>query len=99
MEFLRTDTGSESRLTISGDLDALNASELRVVVDALAADQRKDIVVDLSGLDLIDSSGVAVLIALFKRTRSIGGKMRVAGLRDQPAAVFKLLRLERVFDR
>jgi anti-sigma B factor antagonist len=99
MKYSRIDTGTETTLHISGSLDALTAAELRGEVDALVAEQRSRITVDLSELDLIDSSGVAVLVALFKRTRAVGGAMRVIGMRDQPAAVFKLLRLDRVFGR
>jgi len=97
MKFARTDTGDETRLSIGGSLDALTAAILRPKVDAIVNEQRKRVVVDLSELELIDSSGVAVLVALFKRTRAHGGAMRVTGVRDQPAAIFKLLRLDRVF--
>ena len=54
-------------------------------------------VVDLSGLDLIDSSGVAALVALYKRVRAVGGQVSVTGARDQPLAIFKLLRMDKVF--
>jgi anti-sigma B factor antagonist len=53
--------------------------------------------VDLSGLDLIDSSGVAGLVALYKRVRAQGGQVIVSGARDQPLAIFKLLRMDKVF--
>jgi anti-sigma B factor antagonist len=53
--------------------------------------------VDASDLDLIDSSGVAVLVSLFKRTRAHGGELVLRGARNQPLAVFKLLRMDRVF--
>ena len=53
--------------------------------------------VDLSGLDLIDSSGVAGLVALYKRVRANGGHVTVTGARDQPLAIFKLLRMDKVF--
>ena len=66
-------------------------------MDALISQKRKNIVVDVAGLDLIDSSGVAVLVSLYKRSRAYGGKMIVVGARNQPLAVFKLLRIDRVF--
>jgi anti-sigma B factor antagonist len=97
MEFDRADNGVESRLTIRGELDALTAPELRPAIDALVEQKRKSIVVDVTGLDLIDSSGVAVLVSLYKRTRAHGGRMVVIGAKNQPLAVFKLLRIDRVF--
>lgn len=97
MEFERTDSGAETRLDIRGELDALTAPELRPAIDTMVEEKRKNIVVDVAGLELIDSSGVAVLVSLYKRTRAHGGRMVVVGARNQPLAVFKLLRIDRVF--
>lgn len=96
MNFTRTDQGEATTLRIEGSLDAISTPELRTVIDALVKDKRKTISVDLSALRLIDSSGVGVLVSLYKRARSYGGKVAVAGLRDQPLAIFKLLRLDKV---
>mgnify|MGYP000959203962 FL=1 len=38
-----------------------------------------------------------MLVSLFKRVRAYGGEVNLVGLRDQPLAIFKLLRLDRVF--
>jgi anti-sigma B factor antagonist len=97
MGHTRTDHGDETTLTIDGTLDAVTAPELRPVLDALVAEGRRKIVVDLASLRLIDSSGVGVLVSLFKRVRAYGGEVSLEGLRDQPLAIFKLLRLDRVF--
>lgn len=97
MQHERLDQGERTTLVVRGELDALSAPELRPMVDQLVAQKCKDIVVDVSELDLIDSSGVAVLVSLYKRTRAHGGRMVVVGARNQPLAVFKLLRIDRVF--
>jgi anti-sigma B factor antagonist len=93
----RTDNGDETLLKIDGTLDAVTAPELRPTLDQLVTEGRKRITVDLSALRLIDSSGVGVLVSLFKRVRATGGEVMLVGLRDQPLAIFKLLRLDRVF--
>ena len=54
-------------------------------------------IVSLAGLDLIDQSGVAVIVGLYKRVRATGGQVNVVGARDQPLAIFMLLRMDRVF--
>ena len=96
MNFARTDQGEATSLRIEGSLDAISTPELRAVIDALVAEKRKQITVDLSALRLIDSSGVGALVSLYKRARAYGGKVAVTGLRDQPLAIFKLLRLDKV---
>lgn len=97
MGHTRSDNGEETLLKIDGTLDALTAPELRPTLDALVAEAKKSITVDLSQLRLIDSSGVGALVSLLKRVRAYGGEVRIAGLRDQPLAIFKLLQLNRVF--
>jgi len=84
-------------LHLSGELDALTVDELRPTLDELAGRGERPIVVDLSGLRLIDSSGVGALVSLYKRVRENGGHVEFAGVREQPLAIFKLLRLDLVF--
>lgn len=97
MTFSRTDNGDETVLRIEGALDAVTAPEIRPTLEALVAERRRRVVVDLSALRLIDSSGVGAIVSLYKRVRAHGGAVSVVGLRDQPLAIFKLLRLDRVF--
>lgn len=84
-------------LKLVGSLDAMTAPELAPTIDSFVGEKRTKIVVDLAGLDLIDSSGVAAIVGLYKRARSYGGRVTVTGARDQPLAIFKLLRMDRVF--
>ncbi len=97
MKYSRTDNETETTVTIEGTLDAVSAPELRPLVDEIVSDQRMSVTLDLSALRLIDSSGVGVIVALFKRVRAYQGQVRITGLRDQPRAIFRLLRLDRVF--
>ncbi|MEZ4399976.1 MAG: STAS domain-containing protein [Kofleriaceae bacterium] len=97
IDFSRTDQGDTTSLRIAGTLDVLTAPTLAPVIDAIVAERRAKVVADLAGLDLIDSSGVAALVALYKRVRAGGGQVTVTGARDQPLAIFKLLRMDKVF--
>jgi anti-anti-sigma factor len=83
-------------LSIGGELDALTAPELRREIDRLVQARYQQVVVDLSGLRLIDSSGVAALVSLYKRVRTRRGKVTVRAAREQPLAVLKLLKLDQV---
>jgi anti-sigma B factor antagonist len=97
MNCVRTDTETETRLAIEGSLDALTAAEIRPVFDKVVADRRRRVIVDASKLTLLDSSGVGAIVSLYKRLKADGGQLNVAGARDQPLAVLKLLKLDRVF--
>src|SRR5262245_24226455 len=97
MTFSREDAGDQTTLRIEGALDAVTAPELRPMLDTLVSEKRLKGIIELSALRLIDSSGVGALVALYKRIRAQGGIVSVIGLKDQPLAIFKLLRLDRVF--
>jgi len=97
MNFSREDNGDVTTLRISGSLDALSTPDLRPMIDALVAEKRPSITVDLTDLRLIDSSGVGAIVSLYKRMRALGAKVEVVGLKDQPLAIFRLLRLDRIF--
>jgi anti-sigma B factor antagonist len=51
-------------------------------------------VVDLSDLNVIDSSGVALIVSLYKRLRALGGTIYVTGVNGQPREIFHFLRLD-----
>ena len=84
------------RLSIEGELDAVTVSDLRTEIDKLLMRQIGRVEVDLSQLRMLDSSGVGALVSLYKQVRARGGEVVVLGLRDQPLAIFRLLRLDRV---
>jgi anti-sigma B factor antagonist len=90
--------GSETKLTVRGSLDINSAAQLGEEIDRLVAQKPTKVVVDLSALDLIDSSGVAALVKLYKGVRGVGGAVTITGARDQPLAIFKLLRMDKVFN-
>jgi anti-sigma B factor antagonist len=85
-----------TRLVIEGELDAVSVSDLRADLEKLLARQPARVDIDLSRLRMVDSSGVGALVSLYKRVRAQGGSVVVSGLRDQPLAIFRLLRLDRV---
>ena len=85
-----------TQLAIEGELDAVSVSELRPDLEKLVKSKPTSVEVDLSSLRMLDSSGVGALVSLYKRIRAQGGEVVMVGLRDQPLAIFRLLRLDRV---
>ncbi len=99
MVFYLDTTEEASILRIEGELDALSVVDLRPVIKRIDEERPRKVVVDLAGLRLIDSSGVGAVVALFKVVRGYQGEMSVVGVREQPLAILRLLRLDRVLMR
>lgn len=98
MNYRRIDDAEGTILQIRGELDALSAADLRPLLDKVVEDQVRQVEVDLSELRLIDSSGIGALVSLYKRVRATGGNVSFSGVTAQPLVIFKLLRLDVVFE-
>ena len=97
MKCQRTDNDNDTRLDLDGALDALTAPEIRPIFDKVVSDGRRQVTVDIAKVTMIDSSGIGAIVSLFKRIKADGGVVKVVGAKDQPLAVLKLLKLDRVF--
>jgi anti-sigma B factor antagonist len=95
MKFEIASKDGTSLLSIEGQLDAVSVSDLRSELDKLVSTRPPAVEVDLSHLRMIDSSGVGALVSLYKRVRAQGGNVVIKGIRDQPLAIFQLLKLDR----
>ena len=80
---------------IAGDLDALSVSELRLVLDDVVRGSRR-VVMDLSELRSIDSTGVKTLVCADRTLRAQGGALEIDGACAQPLAIFRLVKLDRM---
>ena len=85
-------------LTLSGQLNAASAAGLKAHLKRLAEKGHIQLVVDMTGVAFVDSSGLAALVAGLKAVREKGGLLKLAGLNQQTLTVFKLTWLDRVFE-
>jgi len=97
MKCTRSDGDGVVVLRIEASLDALSVGELRPLLDAVVRDQPRRVTLHVEALTLIDSSGIGAIVSLYKRVKASGGDVVVVGARDQPLAVLRLLKLDRVF--
>ncbi len=84
-------------LKISGELDSTTAPDVRTTFDEVMSSKPPKVVLDLSSLRVLDSSGVGAIVSLFKSVRADGGNFEVRGVQGQPMSIFKVLRLDKVF--
>jgi anti-sigma B factor antagonist len=83
-------------VALRGVLDVADAASVAVALTAAAARQR-DIIIDLAGLEFIDSSGVAALVRGRRQARHAGGELLLAAPQQQVLRVLSLTRLIDVF--
>lgn len=83
---------------LSGKINAASALELKHRIKEVVGTGRIKVVLDMEGVDFMDSSGLSALIAGLKCAREAGGSLRLARLQDQAATVLRLMMLDRVFE-
>jgi anti-sigma B factor antagonist len=78
------------------ELDASNVAEFkRDIASVLDADAK--LVLDLSRLRFVDSSGLGALVSCLRKVNAKGGDLKLCGLSKRVRAVFELVRLQRIF--
>lgn len=98
VEFQRSQNGDVEIAAISGRLDAARVPAIRQQITEMVAEGVTRVVLDLGGLEWIDSSGIGLLVIVYKGVKENGGRANVARLQRQPEEIFRLLRLESAFD-
>ena len=96
-EFTSAMDGDVVVAAIAGRLDAVRVPTIAPEATTLPDSGTTRLVLDLAGLNWIDSSGVGMLVTMYKKVKANGGRVNVACLQRQPTEIFRLLRLEAAF--
>lgn len=79
------------------ELDASNAGEFkRDIAPVLQANAR--LVLDLSRLRFVDSSGLGAMLSCLRQLSAKSGDLKLCGMSKQVRALFELVRMHRIFD-
>jgi len=83
---------------VAGDVDLYCSAAFQQVLLDLLDRKPQRVVVNLSGVPYMDSSGVASLVKLLSRTRKSGVGLYLVGLTERVRSLFEITRLDDVFD-
>jgi anti-sigma B factor antagonist len=87
-------------LVLELTVDSLDASNVRklkeAVADLIGASNR--VVLDLSGLKFVDSSGLGVMLSCLRNVRERNGDLRLCSMTPTVRSLFELMRMHRVFN-
>ncbi|HEX8297453.1 MAG TPA: STAS domain-containing protein [Chthoniobacteraceae bacterium] len=84
-------------LALEGEIDLHRSPEVKDSLQPLIEQKLPRILIDMSAVDYIDSSGLAVFIETLQRVVSYGGKFGLFGLRESVRSIFDIARLDQVF--
>ena len=79
------------------ELDASNTAEFKLQMTPILAEHQR-VVLDLTQLRFIDSSGLGAMLSCLRQLSQKGGDLKLCGLSKSVRAAFELVRLHRVLD-
>jgi anti-sigma B factor antagonist len=83
-------TDGDNVVVARGEIDISNAPRLWEALARLIDVGYRDIVLDMAGVEFIDSQGIAVLVRAHKKVRSKGGTVVIRSPREQARTVLEV---------
>jgi len=85
-------------LEVIGRIDGNNVLELGAAIEHAIGEGRIHLLLDLSGVQYMNSSGLRELVQVFKRLQRIGGSLTVVNPSERVKSLLELVGLETIFD-
>ena len=84
-------------LTLCGEIDHHSAVQMRTEIDALLYEEHpKKLVLDLSQIEFMDSSGLGLIMGRYSLMQKLGGEMTVRNPHERLVKIFTLAGLQRM---
>ncbi len=90
-------SNATTRVRVRGNLTAGNADEFRRFLQELVESGENNLTIDLAGVEMIDSKGLAVFIVCYQTLSLIGGSLTVVTDSDDLKGLFHVMRMDEHF--
>jgi anti-sigma B factor antagonist len=90
-------TDSRNVLPLEGEIDLHISPEVAEALREMVAKKPNPLVVDLTKVTYMDSSGLAVLIEGMQHVQEYGGRFALANVQESVQHIFEIARLDQVF--
>lgn len=87
-----------SVVQIEGRLDTTNYSELETQLSALLEKNEVNILLDLSGLEYVSSSGLRIFLMFLKKIKAANGRFMLSGMSKDILEVFEISGFVNIFE-
>lgn len=99
MQLMTEEHGEIIKIVVQEErMDAHNSGSLKEEMLQLFDDGKCNLVIDLSSVRFVDSSGLGALVSGFKNASARDGSLKLCCLQPQVRSMFELTRLHRVFE-
>ena len=85
-------------ISIPKDFVVDEVATFRTKINKLIEEGQKDFTFNFSKCEFIDSTGLGALVSIYKKCAEKGGSVKLKSLKPEVEKLFKLTRLDRVFE-
>lgn len=89
--------GGRTVVEVSGEIDVYTAPRLREELADLVDSGQYDIIIDMTKVDFLDSTGLGVLVGGLKRVNMHDGSLSLVCTQERILKIFKITGLTKVF--
>ena len=90
------ESGTTRTVKLGGSCDLATAGSLRQTLHGLMPPEVNDVVLDVSDLEFIDSTGLGIVLGAMRRLREGGGSLEIAGATGIVRRVLEITDLDKV---
>ena len=83
---------------LDGEININSSPDIKKSIDKLIAKKAPKIIVNLSKVSYVDSSGLATLVEILKNMRVYGGRLRLTNMAPKIKSLFEITKLEKLFE-
>jgi anti-sigma B factor antagonist len=91
------EAGDRTIVSVGGEIDVYTAPRLRDTITELVAAGRYDLVIDMTGVEFLDSTGLGVLVGGLKKVRAQDGSLELVCNQERLLKIFRITGLAKVF--
>ena len=84
-------------VAVEGEIDVYTAPRLREEITDLVGGGAYRLVIDLEGVEFLDSTGLGVLVGGLKKVRAHDGSLRLVCTQERLLKIFRITGLSKVF--
>ena len=85
-------------ISLSGRLDTITSPQLEEEINRHSLDEIETVTLNMRALEYISSAGLRVILMLYKKLTSIGGKLRLVNVNDMIMEIFTMTGMDSFLD-
>ncbi|MDO5755203.1 MAG: STAS domain-containing protein [Tissierellia bacterium] len=97
LDYEITTKNEEMLIHLKGDLDIYSCNQFKEDVNKQVKENPMDLIIDTHELEYIDSTGLGVLISIYKNLKEFGHKITIVGLKPNVKKIFLITDLDKIF--